>query len=508
MSRVTMSTGGITFTSGEKQRPALTSEGGSMKVVVLGDFSGRVSCNQLDASTLAQRKIIEVDRDNFDEVFASLKVKLNLPVCDDTIHFNEFDDLHPDYLYERVSLFDDLRKLNRQLNNPDLFDRAAEEIETWERYQSPAQESSEPAVSNEVQQVLDSQNMLDAILSSSQTQMLHQQTPQGIVNSIIKDVVAPYVEQKADSRKGAFLNAVSEAASEIMRKICHASAFQNLEASWRSLYMLVRQLETGKKLKLYIVDVAKQELLQDIKNCSGDIEQSGLYKLLIEKQQVAGGKAFNLISGDFYVEDSIEDINLAATLAVIADELGAAAICGGSEKFAGCESLALTPDVDDWHYECTQEVTAQWNAFKQMDVAKRLALAAPRFMLRLPYGKKTSPLERFPYEELPRNGQHKYYLWGNSAYIVTLMIAQAFSYSGGDINFAHIGPLEGLPLHVYDDEGESTIKPCAEILITDKGVERFTAAGLLCVRSMKDKDSVIVPAFYSVYPNTSLLGPW
>lgn len=202
MSRVTMSTGGITFTSGDKQRPAPVSEGESMKVVVLGDFSGRESCDQLDAATLAQRKIIEVDRDNFEEVFAGLKVTLKLPVSDDAIHFNEFDDLHPDYLYERVSLFDDLRKLNRQINNPDLFERAAEEIESWDGYQPPVQEQSEPVASDEVQQVLDSGNMLDAILSSSQTQALYKQTPQGIVNSIIKDVVAPYVEKKQIREKG------------------------------------------------------------------------------------------------------------------------------------------------------------------------------------------------------------------------------------------------------------------------------------------------------------------
>ena len=45
----------------------------------------------------------------------------------------------------------------------------------------------------------------------------------------------------------------------------------------------------------------------------------------------------------------------------------------------------------------------------------------------LPYGKKTSPLESFDFEEFPDTPVHEDYLWGNPAFAVALLLAQSFS---------------------------------------------------------------------------------
>ncbi len=518
MSRPTISTGSITFSQKiDSPDPALQS-GNPMKIVILGDFSGRTSRGIVEVNTLLKRKLVNVDRDNFEEVFSKLKVKLKLPVSEGNITFNEFDNLHPDYIYEQVSLFDELRKLQRQLNNPSLFDRAAAEIEEWANYKHRFGESlskQEQAEESQAQEnrvelsEIDRGNMLDALLSNSASRIAQSETPEGTISKIIKDVIAPYVEKKEDSRKEGMLAAVTETTNEVMRKISHASQFQQLEASWRSVYMLVRRLETSRNLKIYLVDVSKDELLQDIENSAGELENSGLYNVLVARHKIAGETPLSLIVGDFFIGDNHEDILLATALAATANASGAAAICGGSTKFAGVEEdLSQTEDPADWQFKPSNDIAVQWNQLKSLAVSKHLALAAPRFMIRLPYGKQTSPIERFHYEELPGNGQHRYYLWGNSAYLVALLLAEGYVNMGWNIDFGQIGQVNGLPLHAYTYDGEGEVKPCAEILITDSGVKCFTEAGLLCIRSMKEKDSVLVPIFNSVNSDLGLKGPW
>ena len=44
-----------------------------------------------------------------------------------------------------------------------------------------------------------------------------------------------------------------------------------------------------------------------------------------------------------------------------------------------------------------------------------LGLALPRFLLRLPYGKDSSPVEEFDFEEMPVGSDHDGNLWGNPA---------------------------------------------------------------------------------------------
>ena len=129
MSRATISTGGIDLNpSGQRSGSSTAESGTPMHIAILGDFSGRKSRGDEQLDSLPNRKLIEINRDNFDDVFSRLAVKLQLPVSEQALAFSELDDLHPDFIYERISLFDQLRALKRRLKNKDSFDEAAAEI--------------------------------------------------------------------------------------------------------------------------------------------------------------------------------------------------------------------------------------------------------------------------------------------------------------------------------------------------------------------------------------------
>ena len=69
--------GGVDLTAGESPSSSPQSAETPFCVAIFGDFSGRASRGLKDAKTLGERRPILVDRDNFDEVLAGLKVELH-----------------------------------------------------------------------------------------------------------------------------------------------------------------------------------------------------------------------------------------------------------------------------------------------------------------------------------------------------------------------------------------------------------------------------------------------
>ncbi|MFL0803308.1 MAG: type VI secretion system contractile sheath large subunit [Agarilytica sp.] len=509
MSRASISTGNIRLdtntskTTDSAKKPPKFDDNRPMHIAIIGDFSGRASRGECDATSLTQRKAIEVDRDNFEEVFSRLRVSLSLPTNDTLIVFSEYDDLHPDFLLDKVELFEKFRTLKRRLKKPELFEQAVSEIQEWASTK-PALQSNDERANNEEESpegIPMPDSMLDAVLAQSlqhtdATANAALNTPFGSVDQLIKDIVAPYVEAKADPRLPEMEQAVDDACAQTLRKIMHASAFQALEANWRALYLLVRRLETNRNLKLFLFDISHEEMVDDLINCE-EVEASQLYRLFVEQTQIPGATPYSVLQFNVQIQDDIDDLCVASAMGDIAQASGGVAITGASETLAGCENIVEGEDVDDWNYHVDDAIYGTWKAIRASQSSAHLALVAPQFLLRLPYGNKTSPIESIPFEELDIEAPHNFYCWGNSATLVTLLIGQAFSQSGWSFKAGQVNEVEDLPFHVYQENGDTIAKACAEIYMRDSVADRFADAGILSVRSVKGKTSVLIPRFRS-----------
>ena len=62
------------------------------------------------------------------------------------------------------------------------------------------------------------------------------------------------------------------------------------------------------------------------------------------------------------------------------------------------------------------EAYLKWNMFRKSDDSRYVGLCLPHVLMRLPYGKDTTPVEEFDYEENVDGRDHSKYLWGNAAY--------------------------------------------------------------------------------------------
>jgi type VI secretion system protein ImpC len=104
---------------------------------------------------------------------------------------------------------------------------------------------------------------------------------------------------------------------------------------------------------------------------------------------------------------------------------------------------------------------------------------------------------------------HEQYLWGNPSFACTYLLAQSFIREGWSFQQGQVMDIEGMPLHVYKEQGESVVKPCAEVVLTEKAAEKILDKGLLLLLSYRNQDVIRLARFQSLAdPPANLAGKW
>jgi type VI secretion system protein ImpC len=472
------------------------------RVALLGDFSGRASRGLAEVGNqLAERKPLRVDRDNLDDVLGRLAPELHLPIDTGlTLRFETLEDFHPDRLYGRVPLFESLRHTRQRLADP------ATSAETARALSGSQPESTEPGQAAAPRVTAD--NLLDQILDVTPGVAPDAEAVVGgDLREMVKRIVGPHLVDEIDPTASEMLAQIDVATAALMRALLHLTALQSLEARWRAVHMLTRRIDTGTQLQLYLVDISKDELLAD-QDPDRDLQQSGLYKLLVESGVgTHGGEPWAVIAGDFTFGPEPEDLLLLARLGAVANLAGAPWLSAADPRLAGFQSLHETPDPSEW----SREDNPLWDALRREPQAASIGLALPRFLVRPPYGARTEPCDDIPFEEMETSGvpRHEDFLWANPAFACALLLARSFASAGWEMRPGRHQDLEGLPLYLFDDDGETIAQPCAEALLTERAAQRLLEHGLMPLASMKGDDSARLVRFQSIArPLAALTGPW
>ena len=196
-------------------------------------------------------------------------------------------------------------------------------------------------------------------------------------------------------------------------------------------------------------------------------------------------------------------------LAKVAMAAGAPFLAAASPHLLGCASLAESPHPRDWTLPLEPDGAAAWTALRSLPEASWIGLALPRFLLRMPYGKKSDPIESFDFEEMTQAPEHEDYLWGNPAFACALLLAQSFSEDGWEMRPGSHLQIDGLPLHTYEQDGETELKPCSEALLTEEAAEQIMEHNLMPLVSLKEQDAMRLIRFQAVgVPVRALAGRW
>ena len=476
-----------------------------LRLLVAGAFSGGGAAGgRLGFDSLPVR----VDRDSLDDALSEMDVSLTIPLGGPsgpatTFRFRCLDDFHPDRLLERTPAFGALRRARAELQDPSTFAGAAERVRAWA---GPAAAPARPR-QTQAAPLSESEALVTELLAGAR------EKGSGLppdVARLVKDIAARHAVPADHPDAPLLIAAVDSMIGSWLNAAMHAPAFQALEAAWRGAAWLADRLETDSSLQLWLLDVSRDELSADLKTRES-LEASGWHRILVEQPALSPEPApWAAVAGLYTFGRSVEDVALLARLGRVAELARAPFLGAASPEIVGSHGFGRAPDPADWEDGGRESPASQiWAALRELPPARSLGLAAPRFLLRLPYGKDTDPAETVDFEEMPEGSVHESYLWGNPALACLALLGQAFAHDGWNLHPGSVQDLPGLPLHVYAENGESRIKPCAEAILSPRAAERLLDAGVMPLLSIPGSDVVRLARFQSLAsPAAPLAGRW
>lgn len=467
-------------------------------ILAIGDYSN--GGNHVPAT---ERSPIEIDRDNFDEVMRRLSPQVALTETS-KIGFASLDDFHPDGLFENLPVFARLRDLRRRLRDSEAYNAAAREARELFGLAPPEKD----VTSDRGSKAAADGGLLDAILSGNRGDK-PPSAVSGELGRLVEDLVRPHLVTLDENEQQSLLAAADASVSALVRGLLRMKDFRRLEAAWRGLFFLCRRVATSSDLKIFVLDLSKEELSADLKQAE-NLSETILYKKAVsEAAGTIGGVPFSLVIGDYGFAPEVDDIAALIRIGRICAAAGAPFVSHIRPDMFGIHSFDKSPDPKSWKTDTDSPPAKLWSALRSTPEATSIGMATPRFIGRLPFGADTDPTEKFAFEEFDAPPQHDDYLWLNGCYAVASLLAEGFAAYGWEMGRYLPQDISGLPVHVYERDGETYFNPCAEILMTDLSVQTLTENGFMPLISYKSTDRVRLGRFQSIAkPSAPLASRW
>ena len=449
------------------------------RVLVLGAFSG------LSGRPVRERKPKRLELTELDDVMQRVAPRLELALAGGVtveVQFEELDDFHPDALFDKLPVFVASRQLRKQLDDPATFAMAAGQIRD-----APLPVEESPTGSAGSGEVID--ETLERLLGKPASPQPGARAAQTTVERYVQSLVAPYVVDAPHPDKNELVAALDRATGDLMRAILHHPSYQELEAAWRGLDFLMRNVELDAGLDIFMLDMSREELATEVAQGS----ESPLHKLLVGES--ATGVPWALIVGDYTFACTQPDTQL----------LG-----GVAQWLAPGEAPLLTAgDYRSFSAGGGAEEAIAWEDLRKRAEASGIGLAMPRFLLRLPYGARTDPISRFAFEEQPDPPEAGRFLWGNPAFFVACVLGQSFVRSGWGFAVNETLEMNDLPVYTYRDAGEVVQTPCAEVWMGTTEADGLVARGYMPLCSVRGRDAARLLRVQSIAsPPAPLAARW
>ncbi len=310
------------------------------------------------------------------------------------------------------------------------------------------------------------------------------------VQELLANLVSSPAEKIDKALIDAYIAEIDNKLSAQIDEILHHEEVQKLESAWRGLKFVIDQTDFRENVRIDILNVSKDELLEDFEN-SPEITKSGLYQHIYTAEfGQAGGEPIGAMVSNYEFGPGPRDIALAQKVSAV----GAMAHCpfvaaAGAEMF-GVDDFQELPKLKDLESVFEGPQYTKWNSFRDSPDARYFALTMPRFLLRHPYDPSANPVKAFNYEEKVTDDHHKY-LWGNASFAFATRLTDSFAKSRWTMNCTGPqagGMVENLVLHQYKTmEGIETKIP-TEVLISDRREFELAECGFIGLTMYKNTD--------------------
>jgi len=288
--------------------------------------------------------------------------------------------------------------------------------------------------------------------------------------------------------------------------ILHHPRFQQLEAAWRSLALLVSRADEAtagdegrRRVQVRILSASKRELARD-RSGALEFDRTVLWRRIYEDEfGMPGGTPYGLLVADYSFGRHPDDLELLTGLGEIAAASFAPLVAAPHPDLFGVDSLHDIEDAPALDVLHAGADYVKWRSLRSREESRFLGLALPRVLARLPYdgwiGAPDSAAEPerswarrgFRYREQvdgPGGGQR---LWTSAAWAFAGVVVAEFARSGwfadirgGSRGQAGGGLVEGLPVEGFGASDPHTVRRGpAETLLTETAERRLSDAGFI-----------------------------
>ncbi len=279
--------------------------------------------------------------------------------------------------------------------------------------------------------------------------------------------------------------------SQQLDQILHAEDFQKLESAWRGLKLTIDRTNFRENVKLVLMNVSKEDLLDDFEDAP-EIMKSGLYKQVYTNEYgTFGGEPYAAMIANYDFGPGPQDVALLSQVASVSAMSHAPFVAAAGSQFFGLDDYEGLPNLKDLKSIFEGPQYTKWQAFRESEDSRNVALTCPRFLLRLPYDPDANPVKAFNYQE-DVSGAHADYLWGNTAFTFATKLTDSFAkfrWCPNIIGPSSGGAVEDLPLHQFEAMGEIQTKIPTEVLISERREFELSEEGFIGLTMRKGSDN-------------------
>ncbi len=399
---------------------------------------------------LRDRKMVQIDRDNFNKVLESVEPRVKFSVANKlpggsgelmvNVPFMHIDDFDPVTVVQRVPALNTLylersrlRDFMAKLDGNDALANiltgvlgdaergtalktavtgASEAVATARADLAAGkidQSAYDAAILAAYAAELEDGKDMAAMLSDGQMILEEVQKPYAV------ELIAEFVEQiliqddllpagdNPEFNHGGMLTAriaqKDETISTQLNLIMHHDDLQELEASWRGLHFLVMNTETNTKLKIKLLNVSYDDLFKDLDKAV-EFDQSALFKIVYEEEYgTFGGEPYSVLVGDFQFGRTARDLKFLEMISGVAAAAHAPFIASAYAKLFDMDDFGNLYKPRDLSKIFESAELIQWRAFRESEDSRYVTLTLPKVMLRLPYHHANNPVEGIYFDE-------------------------------------------------------------------------------------------------------------
>ncbi len=335
------------------------------------------------------------------------------------------------------------------------------------------------------------------------TPLAHEEA-KGAIENLVKQAMQGVVKWDRNVTRSIQqgIQQIDAAISRQLAEIMHDEKFRKLEGTWRGMQTLVFGTNTGKDIKIKVLNCSKRELFKDLSSAV-EFDQSHLFKhIYTQEYDMPGGQPYGIMVGDYEFSNHPEDVELLGKVSGVAAGAFCPFISAAAPELFGFKNWEDLPKVRSLEDIFEAEKYAKWRSFRAHDDSRFVVLTMPRVLARLPYGDLTKKVDEFRYEEVaagPNGEQIKVpadqFCWMNSAYVYATLMTDCFNYYGWCTRIRGAesgGKVYGLPTYVFTtDEGDEATQCPTEVAITERREFELSNLGFLPVCHYKRTDYAV-----------------